>query len=1439
MHLYLYCAAKNSYLCTNNSQPYSPFCSLLADNDRLLSQSLFQKKIIMKILFRLLCLLILMLCSVAPIWAQPCTINTAQLADIQPAAGSTICADQAITLPNIGFTPSVTQPNPGVVWGLYRAQPTGLVPAIDASFYSPSIAVDQNSNPIIGGGTAYLSGNGLFMPGELQITVCFVPFISPDITPPADLPTSCSGINTAVTYPCFTILNPELNPLVCGDCGGPVYNDECSGAYSIDLGNPPALDAITFANNCATSANEPNFTNCFDDLDPLTNTAWFTFVGDGGTYTLNTQNCAGSSEEQLNNTQLLLFSGNCGSLTYLACNETYNPATTNYAGLSIATQAGATYYISADGYNGQVGEFCLDLVQTVAPPNCEAALTSVSLANGGSYCANGSLTTGAITLTGAAGAGFGNIVVISTAGGDIAGFSTNTNPYNLSGLDAGNYQLCVLNYDLSIEALIIDALANGNYPSNSLCYVSECVPITILSPNDPACFECEASISSVSLANGTTYCVENIGLGSTTGVITLSGINNNPAYATTYVLRNTDGTVISNASGVGVEFDLFASGLGIGTYQVCGINYLATDEPTILSSIYEGELTPDGTCSEAFCTNFNIQSCFSCNASIESIVLPGGSQLCSNDDLQTVVILGGENGTEEYQNVGVLTNAAGNDIISYQNNFSDGQSLDLNGLAVGTYQICGVNYYFGDESAVLAALDANQLPSLASDICAQFACQTVTILPAGNPACSNCSSSIDDINVEGNVTELCGTTQTGNIPITGTPLTDDNTTTFIITDFSGSIVGYYGIGGGVDFASVGATVGCYAVTAMNYALIDQTEVANCSNIACLQSGIDSGEICAALSNTLLFCLYPPFFGVCCHAEIGDVVVAGNQTTLCTGMPTGSIGVSSAATGDYGAALLITAPDGSPSVAAIGSVLNLTQIGTYQVCALSYVQTDSVTVIDAYLNGLQIADICTAQSANCLQFTVLSPSSPSCLDPLQVVNIVETVAPDGFTYTVSFDIIGGTGVYVVDGTTISGSTYTSQAIACGSTYSFNVTDSANSATIIVDGVAPCALPCPSAGTFAGINGNLILCDGTASSLTLSGQNIFANTSLVYILYTNAANPLGSIVATNSTAPTFDRNSAVGLQANTVYYIAAVAGYTTAGGDIDFADECTNISNGVGVVFLQPITFLIDEDCDWQLTGDYTITVLPQGGYPAYNPDATYQLSGNFNESLSAGETATLIYPSSQTPNVYNVTATDATTCEGSVSNSFPLCLKTPVEWLSFRGEVKTAANYLYWSTATEYNSDYFAVERSTDGTNFVRVGKVNAAGNSTTPRDYTFADKQALGGLTYYRLMQYDYDGTTHPSKTITLNRNSRQLSFTSVFPVPAHDELTLSFETDNYQAAQISIYDLAGQLVDQQNMVTRKGINEYKLSVAHYTNGIYFVTIVTPDGRITTRFVKN
>lgn len=92
------------------------------------------------------------------------------------------------------------------------------------------------------------------------------------------------------------------------------------------------------------------------------------------------------------------------------------------------------------------------------------------------------------------------------------------------------------------------------------------------------------------------------------------------------------------------------------------------------------------------------------------------------------------------------------------------------------------------------------------------------------------------------------------------------------------------------------------------------------------------------------------------------------------------------------------------------------------------------------------------------------------------------------------------------------------------------------------------------------------------------------------------------------------------------------------------------------------------------------------------------------------------------------------------NCAPCVVILPVELLEFNGYNKNDVNILRWSTATEINNDYFTLERSVDGLNWLTIEQVNGSGNSSVEVSYEYIDGTYPNEINYYRLTQTDFNG---------------------------------------------------------------------------------------------------
>ena len=111
---------------------------------------------------------------------------------------------------------------------------------------------------------------------------------------------------------------------------------------------------------------------------------------------------------------------------------------------------------------------------------------------------------------------------------------------------------------------------------------------------------------------------------------------------------------------------------------------------------------------------------------------------------------------------------------------------------------------------------------------------------------------------------------------------------------------------------------------------------------------------------------------------------------------------------------------------------------------------------------------------------------------------------------------------------------------------------------------------------------------------------------------------------------------------------------------------------------------------------------------------------------------------------------------------------PIELISFEGKALKNTVELNWTTASEVNNDYVAIERSDDAINFMEIGRIPGQGDTEEERSYTYVDKAPLQGINYYRLRQVDFNGDVNRHAIIAVEVELEQVaSKMNIYPNPS------------------------------------------------------------------------
>ncbi|WAC39787.1 T9SS type A sorting domain-containing protein [Pedobacter sp. SL55] len=180
---------------------------------------------------------------------------------------------------------------------------------------------------------------------------------------------------------------------------------------------------------------------------------------------------------------------------------------------------------------------------------------------------------------------------------------------------------------------------------------------------------------------------------------------------------------------------------------------------------------------------------------------------------------------------------------------------------------------------------------------------------------------------------------------------------------------------------------------------------------------------------------------------------------------------------------------------------------------------------------------------------------------------------------------------------------------------------------------------------------------------------------------------------------------------------------------------------------------------------------------------------------------------------------------------------PVILTKFTAKATNTAAVLNWATASEKNSDYFAVMRSGDGVNFSKIGEVKAAGNSSELKEYQFKDAYPLNGTNYYRLYQYDNDATLDKSdiKTVSFNLDANQ-NHVRVINLD-HDNVAIDIYIPTAKKGNVVIANINGQRIANANFVLDSGRARVSLPVKG-GKGIYIAIVNTEEKTIREKFLK-
>jgi hypothetical protein len=165
---------------------------------------------------------------------------------------------------------------------------------------------------------------------------------------------------------------------------------------------------------------------------------------------------------------------------------------------------------------------------------------------------------------------------------------------------------------------------------------------------------------------------------------------------------------------------------------------------------------------------------------------------------------------------------------------------------------------------------------------------------------------------------------------------------------------------------------------------------------------------------------------------------------------------------------------------------------------------------------------------------------------------------------------------------------------------------------------------------------------------------------------------------------------------------------------------------------------------------------------------------------------------------------------------------PVTLMSFEANCFGEDVLLQWTTASEFNNDFFMVYGSSDAINWTVLKRIAGNGTTNIPQRY----QTALSGSAYqyFRLLQQDYDGTNEWLPIVRADCDKARVI--SAHPNPFDSRIIFS-GLDANASYNLKVYRENGQLLAHYDQVQSE-----EISTLHWPTGIYLLVLQSGRGEL-------
>lgn len=164
----------------------------------------------------------------------------------------------------------------------------------------------------------------------------------------------------------------------------------------------------------------------------------------------------------------------------------------------------------------------------------------------------------------------------------------------------------------------------------------------------------------------------------------------------------------------------------------------------------------------------------------------------------------------------------------------------------------------------------------------------------------------------------------------------------------------------------------------------------------------------------------------------------------------------------------------------------------------------------------------------------------------------------------------------------------------------------------------------------------------------------------------------------------------------------------------------------------------------------------------------------------------------------------------------------IKLVSFNYQKINNAIKLNWTASHSNDNDYFEIQRSRDGNNWIILSSLPVKGNLHEINSYTTTDLNPDRDLNFYRIRLVNFDMHDSYSKTIAVHL-SLYSKILKIFPNPAQSEAKIYWE--NFSSGPVNITVMNAAMSTVLKLTASENENFVRINVKNLPSGIYTIII--------------